>query len=429
VKSRFRILATGVVASLFAATSAVPAVAAGPQFAFSAYAGGTQISAVGTAITSSVTAQSALYGMQPGQDTNKVASVKAAPLANVGAVSSDVTSVAQDDGFKVTSHVRAADVSLLNGAIKVQAIDTTSTASASHGGPVAGDTTTQLLGLTIAGKQYPVSVPRNTGVTIPGVASVMINQSQTAIEGNTVVTMGGGLVVTLLSAQGGAAAGAVIIVNPTFIVVQPSNPNNPDAPSLGGSAFGLYAEAHAGDSVQAETGRIANLDVPTAGTDGNVFNNHLASANIGSLLSAGAVDSDVYGVSTAKYAKVTTSNKIANLNLFNTFLFGGLIQATAIGTNAHVEMIDDDFTMGGSLQFVNLRIAGKAIPIDVAPNTKIHVANLGTVTINERRSVSIPGFVHGYEVTGLHIVLDTAGYGLPVGADVKLGLSQAIVWR
>jgi hypothetical protein len=37
--------------------------------------------------------------------------------------------------------------------------------------------------------------------------------------------------------------------------------------------------------------------------------------------------------------------------------------------------------------------------------------------------------VHGYEVTGLHIVLDTAGYGLPVGADVKLGLSQAIVWR
>jgi hypothetical protein len=286
-----------------------------------------------------------------------------------------------------------------------------------------------LLGLVINGKQYPVDVPQNTGVTIPGVASVVINQSQVFVKNNTVVTMGGGLVVTLLSPQGGAAAGAVIIVNPTFIVVEPANPDNPDAPSLGGTAFGLYAESHAGDTVKAETGRLANFDVPTAGTDGQVFNNHLASANVGSLISSGAMDSDVFGVSTAKYAKVTTANKIAYLNLFNRLLFGGLIQATAIGTNAHVEMINGQWKMGGGLQFVNLRIAGKEISADVGPNTTIHVANLGTVTINEQRSAAIDGFAHGFEVTALHIVLDTAGYGLPVGADVKLGLSQAIVWR
>jgi hypothetical protein len=429
VKNKFKVFAVVAAAALFAATTAVPAAALGPQFAYAGSAGGTQISAVGTTISSSATAQAALYGMQPGTNTNKLASVSAAPLATVGAINTDVTGVAQDDGFKVTAHARTANISLLNGAIKVQAVDTTSTASASHGGPVAGNTTTQLLGLVIGGKTYPVSVPKNTGVSIPGIATVMINQSQTAIESNTVVTMGGGLVVTLLSAQGGAAAGAVIIINPTFIVVQPANPNNPDAPSLGGSAFSLYAESHVGDAVKAETGHLANFDVPVAGTDGKTFNNHLASANIGSLVSAGALDSDVFGISTAKYAKVTTSNRIAYLNLFNTFLFGGLISATAIGTNAHVEMIDDDFTMGGSLQFVNLKIAGQTIPIDVAPNTKIHVANLGTVTINERRSVAIAGFIHGYEVTGLHIVLDTAGYGLPIGADVKLGLSQAVVWR
>lgn len=427
--TKLKIFAIAAATMLVSAMSATPALAGTVQFAYAGYAGGTQISAVGTTISSSVTAQAALYGMQPGQNTNKLANVSAAPLAVVGAINSDVTGVPQDDGFKVTAHVRAADVSLLNGAIRVQAVDTTSIASASHGGPVAGDTSTQLLGLVINGKQYPASVPQNTGVTIPGVASVMINQSQTAIKGNTVVTMGGGLVVTLLSAQGGAAAGAQIIVNPTFIVVEPSNPDNPNAPSLGGTAFGLYAESHTGDAVKAETGRLANFDVPTAGTDGQTFNNHLASANIGSLVSSGAMDSDVFGVSTAKYAKVTASHKVANLSLFNTFLFGGLITATAIGSSSHVEMIDDQFTMGGTLQFVNLKIAGKAIPIDVAPNTKIHVANLGTVTVNEQRSVAIDGFVHGFEVTGLHIVLDTAGYGLPVGADVKVALSQAIVWR
>lgn len=429
MQSRIRIFVGAVAASLFMVTTAMPAVAVAPQFAYAGYVGGTQISAVGTSISSSMTAESSLYGMVPGRNTNKAASVSAQPLAAAGAVNTDVTGDAQDDGFAVTAHARTADVSLLNGAIKVQAVDTTSTASASHGGPVGGDTNTQLLGLVINGKQYPVDVPQNTGVTIPGVASVVINQSQVFVKNNTVVTMGGGLVVTLLSPQGGAAAGAVIIVNPTFIVVEPANPDNPDAPSLGGTAFGLYAESHAGDTVKAETGRLANFDVPTAGTDGQVFNNHLASANVGSLISSGAMDSDVFGVSTAKYAKVTTANKIAYLNLFNRLLFGGLIQATAIGTNAHVEMINGQWQMGGGLQFVNLRIAGKEISADVGPNTTIHVANLGTVTINEQRSAAIDGFAHGFEVTALHIVLDTAGYGLPVGADVKLGLSQAIVWR
>lgn len=429
MQSRIRIFVGAVAASLFIVTTALPAVAVNAQFAYAGYAGGTQISAVGTTITSSATAQAALYGMVPGQNTNKAASVSAQPLANVGAINSDVTGVAQDDGFKVTSHVRTADVSLLNGAIRVQAVDTTSTASASHGGPVAGDSNTRLLGLVINGKEYPADVPQNTGITIPGIATVMVNAAQTAVKGNAVVTRGGGLVVTLLSAQGGAAAGAVIIVNPTFILVEPANPDNPDAPSLGGGALSLYAESHAGDTVKAETGRLANYDVPIAGTDGQVFNNHLANANVGSLLSSGALDSDVFGISTAKYAKVTADNKIAYLNLFNRLLFGGLIQATAIGTDAHVEMIGDTWQMGGSLQFVNLRIAGKEIPVDVAPNTSIHVANLGTVTINEQRSASIPGFLHGFQVTALHIVLDTAGYGLPVGADVQLGVSQAIVWR
>jgi hypothetical protein len=81
------------------------------------------------------------------------------------------------------------------------------------------------------------------------------------------------------------------------------------------------------------------------------------------------------------------------------------------------------------LQFLNLRIGGKSIPVDVAPNTSIHVANLGTVTINKQDVVAVNGWVHAFQVVGLDIVLDTVGYGLPVGAEVQVGVSQALIWR
>jgi hypothetical protein len=424
VKSKFRILAVGVASALAASVAVVPAAAAFPDYAYAGTAGGTQITAVGTTISSAATAQSALFGFQPGQSTNKIASVYAGGLATVGAVTTDVTATPRDNGFTLKSHARTASVSLLGGAIKVQAVDTTSTASSSDGAPTEANTTTQLLGLTIAGKTYPVNVPANTGVNIPGVASITINAQRTAIHEQTAVTTGAGLIVTLLAPKGGAAAGAVIMLNPTFAATQPAHPDNPDAPSLGGGAYAAYVEAHATDQIKAETGRLANVGVPLAGTSGATLNNHLANAYVAGVLNVGVMDSYASGITTADYAKTVTTTKTGRISLF-----GGLIQVGALGSTSQAEMVDDEFTSTGSLQFVNLRIAGKTIPIDVAPNTSINVANLGTVTINEQKSVAVNGFVHGFQTIGVHITLDVAKAGLPVGAEIQLATSQALIWR
>jgi hypothetical protein len=424
VKSKFRILAVGAVSVLAASMASVPADAAFPDYAYAGTAGGTRITAVGTTISSSLTAQSYLTGFYPGQDTNKVASVYVGGLASVGAVTTDVTATNQDNGFKVVSHGRTANVSLLGGAIKVRAVDTTSTATSSDEGPTTGTTHTEFLGLTIGNKTYPVEVGPNTGVTIPGVASVTINAQKTAINGKTVVTTGAGLIVTLLAPRGGAAAGAVIMLNPTWSVVQPAHPENPNAPSLGGMAYSAYVEAHASDQVKAETGRLAQVTMPLAGTGGAVLNNHVASAYVAGVLNVGVMDSYSQGITTEAYAKSETATKTARISLFN-----GLIQAGAIGSTSKAEMEDGKFTSSGQFQFVNLKVAGKAIPIDVGPNTSIHIANLGTVTINEQKSVAIDGFVHGYQVIGIHITLDTARAGLPIGAEIQVATSQALIWR
>jgi hypothetical protein len=427
VTSKFRILAVGVASALAASVAGVagvPAQAAIPDYAVGGTAGGTQITAVGTTISSSATAQSAYFGFKAGQSTNKVASVKAGTLAAVGAVTTDVTAVNRDNGFTLTSHSRTAGVSLLGGLIKVQAVDTTSTAASSDGAPTTAGTTTQLVGLTIAGKTYPINMPANSGVNIPGVASITINAQATGIHEKTAVTTGAGLIVTLLAAKNGAAAGAVIMLNPTFAVVQPAHPDNPDAPSLGGGAYSAFVQAHATEAIKAETGRLANVSMPLAGTGGATLNNHVARARVAGVINVGVMDSYATGITTADYAKAETVTKTGAISLF-----GGLIKVGALGTTSKAEMVDDTFTTTGAMQFINLKVAGTVIPIDVAPNTTINVANLGTVTINEQKSVGIAGVIHGFQVIGVHIKLDVAKAGLPVGAEVQLATSQAIIWR
>jgi hypothetical protein len=93
-----------------------------------------------------------------------------------------------------------------------------------------------------------------------------------------------------------------------------------------------------------------------------------------------------------------------------------------------VRLDDGEPVTEGNLQFINLKIAGKAIPIDVPPNTTLNIAGLGKVVINEHKELRAPGVAHAYQVIALHITLDTAKAGLPVGAEIIVGVSQAFVY-
>jgi hypothetical protein len=419
---RAPIFAAGVALLTAAVVQAPAAQADTHNFRYLGTAGGTQVTAVGLTVKSDQTAQSVLSGAGDGHDNAKIASVYVQGLVSVGAVTTDETATAEGDGAKLVSHAKTLGVSLLGGAIKVDAIETTSTVEASSTIAPHGDTSTKFLGLTIGGKKYPINVKENTGVVIPGVASVVINASTSGANDTSAGSMGAGLIVTLLKARGGAAAGAEIDINPTYAAIEQFTSPETGA-VLGGTAYGSYVEAHVGDKVQVESGRSAQVGMPGMGTNGDTFTNATAAVNLPGVLNLGAIESSENGVTNHALSEVTESTKIARLSLFN-----GLISATALGSTSHAKLVGGDGSQEGSLQFVNLRIAGKAIPIDVGPNTTIHVANLGTVTINEQKSVAVKGVAHGVQVIGLHIVLDTARAGLPVGAEVQVATSQAVVY-
>ncbi|MDQ2637406.1 MAG: hypothetical protein M3Y83_11075 [Actinomycetota bacterium] len=418
--------ATAVALTTISVQGIAPASAAPGDFGYVTFAGGTQISAVGTTITSDLTAESSVAGNQPNSATNKVASVRVGGLAQVGAVNTDAAAVASGDGFKTTAHARTANISLLNGAIRVSAVDTTSTAESNGTDEPTAGSQTEFVGLTIAGKKYPLNVPTNTNITIPGVASIVLNESRTAIQDGSVVAQGAGLHVTLLRAANGVAAGAEILLNPTYTLIVPMKDADGGFP-LGGGGIGAYAFAHVGDEVEAETGKLGGKFMPPLGTDGKPVSNTTGSVNLPQLLTVKAIESTVTGTSNPALSESTVSSKLADLRLFPS-LFGSLISATAIGSTSHVRLDDGEPVTEGNLQFINLKIAGKAIPIDVPPNTTINVAGLGEVVINEHKELRAPGVAHAYQVTALHITLDTAKAGLPVGAEIQIGMSQAFVY-
>ncbi|WP_332643601.1 choice-of-anchor P family protein [Aeromicrobium sp.] len=429
MKTRLRTLTVAAVVALSTVSlQGLPqASAATDTFAFGVSAGGTRISAVGTTVTSDLTAESSLIGRSPASTSNQVASVRVGTLAQVGAVNTDAAAVSSGNGFATTAHARTANISLLNGAIKASAVDTTSKAESKSDVTPTASNHTEFVGLTIAGKKYPVNVPANTGVTIPGLAQVTLNASSIEIDGETVVGQGAGLYVTLLKAFNGVAAGAVIVLNPTYAVVVPTTDQDGGL-QLGGGGQGAYAYAHVGDEVEAETGQIGRKTMPPRGTNGQTLSNTTAKVNVQGLLTAKAIESTVNGTSVPALSEATATSTITELRLFPSLLSSGVITATAIGSKSHVRVDDGTPVTEGSLQFINLKIAGKAIPVDVAPNTTLHVAGLGKVVINEQKEIRAPGFGHAFRVIALHITLDTARAGLPVGAEIELGHSYAVAF-
>ena len=438
MKSKFRTIAVGA-AAVLAASIAAPlpaATAVTPNYSYFGATGGTQIQAVGTTISSSMTAMSQVSGLlKPATTTNRLLTVKAPPLARVGTVETSESSTAVNDGWKLTGHARTANIDLLDGLIVINAVTTTTTAQFDTADGGSGSSDTEFLGLTIAGKSYPVTVGKNTTISVPGVVTVVLNYQNVNSNADGVATQGAGAVITLLKAFKGAALDSTIVLNPSFGYV--ARAKNPGGAQLGGAAYGSYVYAHVGgdnssstpdpNAIEVESTRTAYEVMPPTGTNGAVLENHTARVFLAKVLSATAIASTAEGVSSPalNYSKLAT--RTANINVFPSLL-GALIHADAIGSNAEVRQENGQTTMTAGAQFVNLTIAGNNIPVDVGPNTTIHIANLGYITLNEQKQVAVDGFFHGIQVIALHIVLDTAKAGLPIGAEIQVGVSQAIVW-
>lgn len=276
---------------------------------------------------------------------------------------------------------------------------------------MSSQSTTAFEKLVISGRAIPVDVERNKTVTIPGVAQVVRNGSMTTRKAGGTYTTGFGLGVTLLQPRGGAPAGSRIVLNPTFAATLPPIPYK--APQTGGLAYGTHVTTDAGSEISVEAGRSAPVGTPPSSSFNTLLENSTAYVRVPGVINSRAVSSTSRSATVQGFAEVTNTNEIANL-----YLFSGLIQARAIKVTAHSTKIDGVFKADQRLEFIGLRVAGQAIDAGVGKDTVIDVANLGRVTINHQRETTNANLIRA-----IVIKLDTARAGLPVGAEVEIGVA------
>jgi len=408
------------------AAAVAPAGAVTPQlWVYQGSSGGTEVHALGTTIASGPTAASNLAdSVVPNSHTSTVASVHVAGVLDAGAVESGQTASrwtntgSDGNGVKISSRVRIAGLNLFNGAIKVDAIDSTSYAAADStttGIKLDGKTTTTFLNLSIGGNSYPASVPANTTIDLGSLAKIVINETQVIKGPKAIQTQGSALHITLLKANGPLPAGAEIWLNRTQAGISPAGPS--DALPIGGFAYGTFVGVQAGDHISVLSQPTGMVSLPSQGTNNVPYKNSTASVNVPNVAQLGALETLVNGKTIPGYADANTGSQIARVNLLN-----GLITADAIGVTSHVQHTTTGDISEAQTNFVNLVIAGNKIPINVAKNTQIYLFGIGQVWINQQMTVK------GYSaVVGLRVILSVAKFGLPVGADIQCSVAASYI--
>lgn len=415
-------IAATTLATLAVSLMGLPAANGGTgTYQYAAYTGGTLIRAVGTTISSDLTARSAISGnVVPNSSTNRVASVHVGDIANAGVVETSTTAASFGllGGVRIHSHAKTAGVNLLGGMIKADAVETDVITTGIPGQPLTSEGATKYVNLRIVGVDLPVNIPKNYKVQIPGVATIVINASYSQeLDGGILTHTGYGLGIWLLNPYQGAPTGSTIILNPTFAGMAPPVPV--EQPTVGGFAYGTQVLASAGSEVKGQVGKTANVGVPPGSSGGRTGTNTTASVKVPNVLNLGAVTSTSTSFAEPGFAEVKTTNEIVGVNLFN-----GVITADALKVVSMSKFENGALTRSMKFTFVNLVVAGTPIDVNVAPNTTINVAGLGKVVINDQ----IKTF-NANRIRGIYIKLLEPNGGLATGAEVEVAVAASWITK
>ena len=132
------------------------------------------------------------------------------------------------------------------------------------------------------------------------------------------------------------------------------------------------------------------------------------------VLHVAAAKSWTTGKTVPGHGKVKVNNELAGLSVLNGLITADVVSAAVVVKKKKTNKVT---TRLGS-QLLNLTVAGNAIPVNVAPNTRLDLAGVGTLVINEQVKARWGGYVRA-----LHLTLTTAQYGLPVGAEIEVGVA------
>jgi hypothetical protein len=331
------------------------------------------------------------------------ASVNLAGLVSTGAVNSTASSTATSS----TGTNDVVGINILDGLITASEIKASSTSLKESNGTFGNTATgSTFANLKVLGVEMSSNVAPNTVIELPLLGTVTLNEQISYVTGDEASFEVNMIDVKITL---GPKAGTKIIVAGANSTIYLKN-------TL--ALVGGYAYAPQLVTPTVTSGPLVSNFIPCAGTGGAVESDTVASTNIPGVVSTGTVTVTGTGniLSTSATSQATSS--IAGANLLS-----GLVHATAITGVASAETSDGvTFNFSGETTFVGLSVAGHPeITVEVAPNTEIAIANLGTLYFNR-----VERFSDKIRVVPIELIINaTNTLGLPIGADLTLGSAEA----
>jgi hypothetical protein len=179
------------------------------------------------------------------------------------------------------------------------------------------------------------------------------------------------------------------------------------ANSLGaGSDKSAYVILSCTSTPTTHTNSTSGISIPGVTTSGGAVTDTVASA---------------HNVGTGTWSD-TADSTVGSINAL-----GGLIKASAITSHAQAAEAPGGATASGTASLASLTVGGHTMSSNPAPNTKINLAGIGTVTLNAQKSVRNASQAL-MQVDAMEIVLSVGNIlHAPVGATIIIGQVFATV--
>lgn len=188
-----------------------------------------------------------------------------------------------------------------------------------------------------------------------------------------------------------------------------------------GSAFGTQVNLLNGTVT---SGATARAGVSCTREGGLQDAQSVAGVSLPVFGKTGAVTTLARTTETSTYKRTNTQSQVGKVNLL-----GGRITADAIKTNSSAYAKANGTRSGvNTMTFTNLKIGGRTISANVAKNSKITIAGIADITVNQQsRSTSSTG-AYTAKTTGLIIrLLPGNTLGLAAGSTIQIASTTATV--
>ncbi len=286
----------------------------------------------------------------------------------------------------------------------------------------------EFVNLKIAGRSINADVAPNTRVNLPGVGYVLLKSVKTSGDGQKLSKITVEMLTVVVTNETNAfdlPVGSRIVVAHAVSGFSRTEP----AVIVGGQAYAATAltttNAIEEQDIKNRVGKAAFVVMGCEGTNGKTKTNNVNTLDVEGVLSSGTGVTPAFGGPTASGTVAKTTAEVQDVNLL-----GGLIVADVVKAVAK-----DTFTNGNRIsstqgtRFVGLEVAGVAVPVDVEPNTRIELAGIGFVIVNEQ-ILPAAGSTERTQVNGLRVKVNKNNtLGIPVGTQIIVAHADSTAVR